>query len=160
MGRGVAELLVDPIFHGWRRALRVTGYMQGWSAKDFYRRHLVSIEDCSICKLGEDRWDYFLRWESDMNRQGIKSLVSEKPMVQDGILYDDGRLYQDFQLMHIHTKINPHAILETTVKEVYKKMKIMKWLRKLLKKIVPGCLKCRLMEKQTLVFRLKKRPLY
>ena len=28
-GRGVAELLVDPIFHGWRRAMRITSYLQG-----------------------------------------------------------------------------------------------------------------------------------
>ena len=26
-GRGVAELLVDPVYHGWMKALRLTGYM-------------------------------------------------------------------------------------------------------------------------------------
>jgi len=29
-GRGVAGLLVDPVFHGWIKALRITGYMHGW----------------------------------------------------------------------------------------------------------------------------------
>ena len=30
-GNGVArELLVDPVCHGWRRALRMVGYLQSW----------------------------------------------------------------------------------------------------------------------------------
>ena len=32
-GKGIAELLVDPVFQGWRRAPRITGYMQGWRTK-------------------------------------------------------------------------------------------------------------------------------
>ena len=28
-GKGVAELLVDPVFQGWRRAMRITGYKDG-----------------------------------------------------------------------------------------------------------------------------------
>ena len=32
-GKGVAELLIDPVFQGWRKALRITGYMQGWRTR-------------------------------------------------------------------------------------------------------------------------------
>ena len=47
MGRGIAELLVDPIFQSWIRALWITGYMQGWKTKLNHRKDLIV----------EDRWD-------------------------------------------------------------------------------------------------------
>ena len=56
-GRGVAELLVDPVFEGWRRALRITGYMQGWRTKYCHKKHLEPDKKCNICKLGEHLWD-------------------------------------------------------------------------------------------------------
>ena len=56
-GRGVVELLVDPVFQGWRRALRITGYLQGWRIKYCHKKHLIPDESCNICKLGEHRWD-------------------------------------------------------------------------------------------------------
>ena len=41
LGRGVAELLLDPMFHGWMKALRITGYMQGWKTKYSHNKHLI-----------------------------------------------------------------------------------------------------------------------
>jgi len=52
-GRGVAELLVDPVFQGWRQALRITGYLRGWRTKYCHKKHLIPEENCNICKLGE-----------------------------------------------------------------------------------------------------------
>ena len=52
-GRGVAELLVDPVYQGWRRALMITGYMQNWRTKYCHRRHITPDENCSLCRLGE-----------------------------------------------------------------------------------------------------------
>ena len=74
-GRGVAELLVDPVYHRWIKALRLTGYMQEWRTKYCHNRHLIQDENCRICRLGEHRWyprnetekaeQYFFQWESE-----------------------------------------------------------------------------------------------
>ena len=42
-GRGVAGLLVDPVFHGWIKALRITGYMQGWKTSYLHSLSLIHI---------------------------------------------------------------------------------------------------------------------
>ena len=56
-GKGIAELLVDPVFQGWKRALRITGYMQGWRTKYCHKKHLIPDDECRVCKLGDHRWD-------------------------------------------------------------------------------------------------------
>ena len=56
-GKGIAELLVDPVFQGWRRALRITGYMQEWKTKYCHKIHLIPDDECRICKLGQYKWD-------------------------------------------------------------------------------------------------------
>ena len=78
-GKGVAELLVDPVFQSWRRALRITGYMQGWRTKYCHKKHLIPNDECRVCKLGEHKWDsrnetrkaedHFFRWESKRVRR-------------------------------------------------------------------------------------------
>ena len=81
-GRSVAELLVDPVFHGWMKALRITGYMQGWKTSYFHSKHLIQDEKCRICVLGDHRWDprnetekaeqYFFSWESERVERTLK----------------------------------------------------------------------------------------
>ena len=193
-GKGVAELLVDPVFQGWRRALRITGFMQGWRTRYCHKGHLIPNEDCRVCKLGEHKWDprnetkkaedYFFRWESGRVRKKLKAADLKKFRIQDGIVLDSGRLSPDFQLkaqdldgvgyldkhkiggevpvvlsdspvlyaylMYIHTKSLAHSGVESTVKEVHKKMRVVKGLRCLIRKIIAGCIKCRLMEKEDL----------
>ena len=46
-GKGIAEQLVDPVFQGWRRELRVTGYIQGWRTKYCHKKY-------DDCKKSED----------------------------------------------------------------------------------------------------------
>ena len=201
-GRGVAELLVDPVFEGWRRALRITGYMQGWRTKYCHKKHLEPDKKCNICKLGEHLWDprnenkkaedYFFRWESDRVQRNLKPKELKKFVVHDGIIYDEGRLSPEFQfktqdvdgigyldkheivgkipvvlpdspilysfLMYLHTKTRVHASIENTVKDVFKKMRVVKGLRRLIKKIIQDCVKCRLMERKTLELRLSDHP--
>ena len=107
-GRGVAELLVDPVYQAWRRALRITGYMQGWRTKYWHGWHITMDENCSLCRLGEHRWDprnedkkaedYFFRWESEQVRRGLKLSEEIRRFVEkDGIIYDEGRLSPEFQ---------------------------------------------------------------
>ena len=106
-GRGVAELLVDPVYQGWRRALRITGYMQGWRTKYCHGRHVTTDKNCSLCRLGEHRWDprnedkktedYFFRWESEQVRRGLKLSEIRRFVEKDGIIYDEGRLSPEFQ---------------------------------------------------------------
>jgi len=202
VGRGVAELLIDPVFEGWRRALRITGYMQGWRTKYCHRKHLIPVKDCNLCNLGEHRWDprnedkkaedYFFRWESERVRRTLKPSELKKFVHQDKIIYDEGRLSPEFQfktqdldkvgyldkheivgripvvlpdspvlysyLMFLHTKTIAHASLETTVREVFKKMRVVRGLRRLVRKVIQDCMKCRLLEKKTLELRLANHP--
>ena len=50
--------------------------------------------------------------------------------------------------MWIHNKIKPHAGVETTIRDVCKKMKVPKGLRKLVKRITLDCMKCKSKRKQ------------
>ena len=61
-------------------------------------------------------------------------------------------------LMYLHTRTSVHASLDNTVKDVYKKMRVVRGLRKLIKKIIQDCIKCRLLEKKTLELRLANHP--
>ena len=79
-------------------------------------------------------------------------IMGELPMV----LFDSPVLYA--YLMYIHTKSVAHSALEATVKEVFKKMKVVRGLRRLIKKIIADCIKCRLMEKKTLELRFQNYP--
>ena len=107
-GKGVAELLVDPVFQGWRRAMRITGYLQGWRTRYCHKGHLIPDEDCRVCKLGDHRWDprnetkkaedYFFGWESNRVCEKLKPAELKKFRIQDGIVLDNGRLSPDFQL--------------------------------------------------------------
>ena len=48
-GKGAAELMVDPVRHGWRRALRIVGYLQSWARIHQHRAHREIQWDCKIC---------------------------------------------------------------------------------------------------------------
>lgn len=61
-------------------------------------------------------------------------------------------------LMYVHTKSNVHASLETKVCKIHKKMRVVKGLRRLIKRGIADCVKCRLMEKKTLKLRLANHP--
>ena len=50
--------------------------------------------------------------------------------------------------MWIHNKVNPHAGVETTIRDISKKMKVPKGLRKLVKRISMDCMKCKIRRKQ------------
>ena len=50
--------------------------------------------------------------------------------------------------MWIHNKINPHAGVETTIRDISRKMKVPKGLRKLVKRINMDCMKCKIRQKQ------------
>ena len=100
-GRGVAELLVDPVFHGWVKWLRIKGYMQGWKTSYSHSKHLIQDEDC-ICVLGDHKWDprnetekaeqYFFSWESERVKRTLKPTEMQKFIVDEGRVYDEGRL--------------------------------------------------------------------
>ena len=72
------------------------------------------------------------------------------------VLPDSPVLYS--YLMYVHVKTSIHASLETTVKEVYRKMRVVKGLRWLVKRVIADCVKCRLIEKKTLELRLASHP--
>ena len=93
-GRGVAELLVNPVFHGWMRALRIVGYMQGWKTSHLHSKHLIQDEKCRICILGDHRWDprnetekaeqYFFSWESERVKRMLKPAEMKRFVTDEG----------------------------------------------------------------------------
>ena len=62
------------------------------------------------------------------------------------VLEDSPVLY--LYIMWIHNKINPHAGVKATVRDVCKKMRVPKGLRKLVKKITQDCVKCKIKMKK------------
>ena len=61
-------------------------------------------------------------------------------------------------LMLIHTKTNMHAALEPTIKEIYKMMKVPKGLRRIIKKLISDCIRCRLIAKRAVELKMVKHP--
>ena len=106
-GRGMVEPLVDPVYHGWRKALRITGYLQSWSSMHKHKDHKEIQWDCKICMLGSSLWDptieekraqdYFFRWETSRIKANLDPKVLSKYAEKDGILYENGRLGAEFQ---------------------------------------------------------------
>jgi len=72
------------------------------------------------------------------------------------VLPDSPVLYA--YLMFIHTKTSVHASLETTVREIHMKLRVVKGLRWLVKRVIADCMKCRLMGKKTLELKLANHP--
>ena len=203
VARGSAELIVDPVFLGWRRTLRVISYVKATSKILTHRKHLIPTSSCEICKLGEDKWkpnedekgaeDVLFRYETSVIKTTVKKSILQRFLEKDGIIYADGRLSAEFQFktedlddvkfidkheimddipvvlndspvlysyaMYIHTLVNPHAGVESTMKEIHKKMRVLSGLRNLIKKINKDCLKCRLREKRTAELRMSSHPL-
>ena len=56
-GRGSVELMIDPIFWGWSKTLRILGYI--FAMKDIvqHKSHKERKTNCEICRLGMDKWD-------------------------------------------------------------------------------------------------------
>ena len=61
-------------------------------------------------------------------------------------------------LMLIHTKTNMHAALEPTIKEIYKMMKVPKGLRRIIKKVISDCIRCRLIAKRAVELKMVNHP--
>ena len=62
------------------------------------------------------------------------------------VLEDSPVLYS--YIMWIHDKINPHAGVESTIRDVSRKMRVPKGLRNLVKRISLDCIKCRIKTKK------------
>ena len=72
------------------------------------------------------------------------------------VLPDSPVLYA--YLMFIHTKTTIHSLLETTVREIHMKMRVVRGLGWLIKRVIADCVKCRLMGKKTLKLKLANHP--
>ena len=62
------------------------------------------------------------------------------------VLEDSAILYS--YIMWIYKKINPHAGVESTIRDVSRKMRVPKGLRKLVKRITLDCFKCKIKTKK------------
>ena len=68
------------------------------------------------------------------------------------VLEDSLILYS--YIMWIHNKINPHAGVESTMRDVSRKMRVPKGLRKLVKRITIHCVKCKIKTKKVCEVRM------
>ena len=57
VARGSAELMIDPVFLGWRRSLRVISYLKATKVILMHRNHLIMDPSCIICEKGYSRWE-------------------------------------------------------------------------------------------------------
>ena len=62
------------------------------------------------------------------------------------VLEDSPVFYSN--IMWVNNKINPHAGVEATIRDVCKKMRVPKRLRKLVKRITQECVKCKIIMKK------------
>jgi len=91
----------------------------------------------------------------DLDKLGyldIHEIINQVPVV----MCDSPILYA--YLMYVHVRTNVHAALEPTVKEIHKMMKVPRGLRKLVKKIISDCMKCKLLSKKTLELKMAIHP--
>ena len=105
--RGSAELMIDPVFLGWRRSLRVISYIKATKVILMHRNHLIVDPSCIICEKGYSRWEpnedengaekYLFEYESRIVRATLKKAVLERFLDENGIVYADGRLSAEFQ---------------------------------------------------------------
>ena len=105
--RGSAELIVDPVFLGWRRTLRTISYLKAVHKILKHRKHLILDSSCEICEKGKDKWkpnedetgaeDVLFRYETTVIKNTVKMSVLEKFLEKEGIIYADGRLSAEFQ---------------------------------------------------------------
>ena len=51
------NLLVDPVLHGWTRALSIINYLLTVPNKVKHRAHLIPDKNCQICRTIETGWE-------------------------------------------------------------------------------------------------------
>ena len=99
--------------------------------------------------LGDHKWDprnetekveyYFFSWESERVKRMLKSTEMQKFVVRVESMMKEGYLLSIRSELKIYTK--------TTVKEIHRKMRVVKGLRWLVRRVIADCVKCRLIEK-------------
>ena len=57
VARGSAELIIDPVFLGWRRSLRIISYLKATRKILMHKKHLIQDSSCIICEKGYDKWE-------------------------------------------------------------------------------------------------------
>ena len=84
--RGLAEMMIDPVFLGWRRSLRLISYLKTTKVVPMHKNHLIMDPSCIICEKGYS-----------IVRATLKKTVLERFLDEDEIIYADGRLSAEFQ---------------------------------------------------------------
>ena len=102
------NLLVDPVLHGWTRALRIINYLLTVPNKVKHRAHLIPDKNCQICRTIETGWEvrtnesnaekYLFRYETQVIKKCMKIEQIQKFEEVDGILFYQGRKAQENQL--------------------------------------------------------------
>ena len=108
LARVQVNLEIDPVLHGWAKALRLINYLLALPKIAEHKTYLVSAQNCQICEVGESRLDPTVH-EEEVEKAGFRyeTRVIKKTMKPDmiqefeeinGILYYQGRISQKNQL--------------------------------------------------------------
>ena len=102
------NLLVEPVFYGWTRALRIINYLLAIPKKMKHRTHLILDENCQICETMGTRWEirtneldaekYLFRYKTQVIKKSVKREYIQEFEEIDGILMYQGRIAQENQL--------------------------------------------------------------
>ena len=102
------NLEVDPVLHGWTKALRLINYLLVLPKRLKHKLHLVPDQNCQICEVGDMKWDptvieqdaerSLFRYETKVIKKNMKPELVQEFEEIDEILYYQGRLAQENQL--------------------------------------------------------------
>ena len=108
-GRVGSVLIVDPVYYGWLKAIRIINLLLTWRKKANHRTHNGRVEDCYFCVTGKGMWNslfvparaenYLFRYESTVMKRSLKADQLKKYKEVDGIFYFHGRLNEETPLL-------------------------------------------------------------
>ena len=196
-GRGCRSLLIDPVYFGWFRTLRILKTVLKFIKAIRHKSHKsFKLNSCHLCceeQIADWEAEQILvRYESDVIKGSLKLEQRKMYTEVDGILYYQGRITAEnpfktmdldevpfldtnefsgkvpvvlvdspvlySYLMAVHTRINPHAGVEISVKTVSNKFKVHGNLRALIRRVKSDCTKCALILKKTVELEMSPHP--
>ena len=98
LARVQVNLLVDPVLHGWTRALRIINYLLSLPKKVNHKSHLIPDDGCQICETIKTKWEprtdelnaekYLFRYETQVIKKCMKTeQIQEFEEVDDILFY-------------------------------------------------------------------------
>jgi len=104
-GKASLELIIDPIYYGWRRTVRLLTIVSCWRKKFLHNKHAQSMDGCYFCSTPRQFWNpshssddaekYLFRYETSVIKSKKTGESLKKFKEVDSILYLRGRLSKE-----------------------------------------------------------------